>query len=427
MRHAPTDRDPARRPGHGRRCRPAWPRWSTSCCGEEYYALRHRVPHRADVRAGPGPHPDRLGRSGGPGRPPGRRPRPAGRRLRRPGQSGGPRGRAGPRCPLRRHRCPARSRLRHADRRRVPRHVVTLPGPTGGSDARGHPPQGRPPLGLARTSHPGTPDRLRHQRRRAPARVAPRARASGSRRSAVSSGRSTNAIRCSVSGGRPAAPRRPGGSWATSAACRGVERAVAQEVGAWRERTAAASNRPRRMVLSDLALQAIVQRPPANGDELRRTRGVDGRHLAQGRAREILDAIARGPGAGTRADPHAVRGARRAGAGGSRGRVLGCGATDRGRSRFRPGPAGHPGRHRPAALRRAQPARRGLAAFHRGRPAAPADRWRGGGGLRAAGALGARGTLGTPRPAGHRGRSSAGGRAASAAADGTHRRAEQLS
>jgi ribonuclease D len=72
------------------------------------------------------------------------------------------------------------------------------------------------------------------------------------------------------------------------------QRAVAQEVGAWRERTAAATNRPRRMVLSDLALQAIVQRPPHNGDELRRMRGVDGRHLAQGRAKEILDAIARG-------------------------------------------------------------------------------------------------------------------------------------
>jgi ribonuclease D len=72
------------------------------------------------------------------------------------------------------------------------------------------------------------------------------------------------------------------------------QRAVAQEVAAWRERTAAASNRPRRMVLSDLALQAIVQRPPHNVDELRRTRGVDSRHLAQGRAREILEAAARG-------------------------------------------------------------------------------------------------------------------------------------
>ena len=71
-------------------------------------------------------------------------------------------------------------------------------------------------------------------------------------------------------------------------------RAVAQEVAAWRERTAAETNRPRRMVLSDLGLLAVSQRPPRNGDELRTTRGVDGRHLAQGRAAAILRAVERG-------------------------------------------------------------------------------------------------------------------------------------
>jgi ribonuclease D len=71
-------------------------------------------------------------------------------------------------------------------------------------------------------------------------------------------------------------------------------RAVAQEVAAWRERTAAETNRPRRMVLSDLGLLAISQRPPRTGAELRATRGVDGRHLAQGRAAEILAAVERG-------------------------------------------------------------------------------------------------------------------------------------
>jgi ribonuclease D len=71
-------------------------------------------------------------------------------------------------------------------------------------------------------------------------------------------------------------------------------RAVAQEVAAWRERTAAVSNKPRRQVLSDLGLLAISQRPPHNEAELRRARGVDGRHLAQGRAAEILAAIRRG-------------------------------------------------------------------------------------------------------------------------------------
>jgi ribonuclease D len=71
-------------------------------------------------------------------------------------------------------------------------------------------------------------------------------------------------------------------------------RAVAQEVAAWRERTAAETNRPRRRILSDLGLMAISQRPPNSTAELRQTRGVDGRHLAQGRAAEILAAVQRG-------------------------------------------------------------------------------------------------------------------------------------
>lgn len=71
-------------------------------------------------------------------------------------------------------------------------------------------------------------------------------------------------------------------------------RGVAQEVAAWRERTAAETNRPRRTVLSDLGLMAISQRPPHDGAELRRARGVDGRHLTGGRAREILQAVERG-------------------------------------------------------------------------------------------------------------------------------------
>ena len=74
----------------------------------------------------------------------------------------------------------------------------------------------------------------------------------------------------------------------------GRSRGVAQEVAAWRDRKAAALDRPRRTVLSDLALLAISQRPPKNRQELQQTRGVDGRHLAQGGATEILEAVARG-------------------------------------------------------------------------------------------------------------------------------------
>jgi ribonuclease D len=99
-----------------------------------------------------------------------------------------------------------------------------------------------------------------------------------------------------VLGDRTAA-RVPEEAWWKLGDIRGMSRrsrAVAQEVAAWRERTAAETNRPRRMVLSDLGLLAISQRPPHNGEELRRARGVDGRHLAQGRAAEILRAVERG-------------------------------------------------------------------------------------------------------------------------------------
>jgi ribonuclease D len=74
----------------------------------------------------------------------------------------------------------------------------------------------------------------------------------------------------------------------------GRSRGVAQEIAAWRDRQAATVDRPRRHVLSDLALLAIAQRPPRNRQELQQTRGVDGRHLAQGAAADILDAVARG-------------------------------------------------------------------------------------------------------------------------------------
>jgi ribonuclease D len=72
------------------------------------------------------------------------------------------------------------------------------------------------------------------------------------------------------------------------------QRGVAQEVSAWRERRAAAINRPRRAVLSDLALLAISSRPPHSRDDLTKLRGVDSRHLAQGAGAEILDAVHRG-------------------------------------------------------------------------------------------------------------------------------------
>jgi ribonuclease D len=74
----------------------------------------------------------------------------------------------------------------------------------------------------------------------------------------------------------------------------GRSRGVAQEVAAWRDRRAALVDRPRRSVLSDLGLLALAQRPPRSRHELQQIRGIDARHLANGGAAEILEAIARG-------------------------------------------------------------------------------------------------------------------------------------
>jgi ribonuclease D len=74
----------------------------------------------------------------------------------------------------------------------------------------------------------------------------------------------------------------------------GRSRGVAQEVAAWRERRAAVVDRPRRTVLSDLAILTIAQRPPATRHDLEKLRGVDARHLSGGAAVEILEAVHRG-------------------------------------------------------------------------------------------------------------------------------------
>lgn len=75
---------------------------------------------------------------------------------------------------------------------------------------------------------------------------------------------------------------------------RGAARGVAQEVAAWRERRAQRLDVPVRFVLSDLAVTCIAQRPPNDREELRRTRGVDGRHLTGPVPDEVLAAVERG-------------------------------------------------------------------------------------------------------------------------------------
>jgi ribonuclease D len=75
---------------------------------------------------------------------------------------------------------------------------------------------------------------------------------------------------------------------------RGKARGVAQEVAAWRERTAQEQDRPVRFVLPDLAVLGIAHRPPTTADEVRAVRGLDERHLRGNARAEVLAAVNRG-------------------------------------------------------------------------------------------------------------------------------------
>ncbi len=96
---------------------------------------------------------------------------------------------------------------------------------------------------------------------------------------------------------KPHTPQEPETAWwriKDSRSLRGPARGIAQEVGAWRERRAAAADKPPRTVLADLALVGIAHRAPTSAGELRDIRGLDGRYLKGDAAPEILAAVARG-------------------------------------------------------------------------------------------------------------------------------------
>ena len=103
----------------------------------------------------------------------------------------------------------------------------------------------------------------------------------------------------------------------------GRSRGVAQEVAAWRERQAADTDRPRRSVLPDLAVLTIAQRPPRNRADLEHLRGVDARHLGQGRGRRDPRGGGAGRGAAGRRAAAATRAGGVQGVPGGRGGVCG--------------------------------------------------------------------------------------------------------
>jgi ribonuclease D len=93
---------------------------------------------------------------------------------------------------------------------------------------------------------------------------------------------------------RPAGPPDPDQAWLRvkdAKALRPRSRGVAHAVAAWRERRAARLDQPSRTVLPDLAILGLAQRPPHTEEELRRTRGVEERHVRGSIGRELLAAV----------------------------------------------------------------------------------------------------------------------------------------
>lgn len=80
------------------------------------------------------------------------------------------------------------------------------------------------------------------------------------------------------------------GSHRLSAPARGP----AQELAAWRERTARRADRPVQTVLPDDVVVALAERPPRSATDIPRSRMFDPRKLAAATVREVIAAAARG-------------------------------------------------------------------------------------------------------------------------------------
>jgi ribonuclease D len=70
-------------------------------------------------------------------------------------------------------------------------------------------------------------------------------------------------------------------------------RAVARELAAWRERTAASEDKPLGSILADVALVEVARRQPGSIEEIQAIRGVRG-DLGRRRGAAVLDVVRRG-------------------------------------------------------------------------------------------------------------------------------------
>jgi len=75
---------------------------------------------------------------------------------------------------------------------------------------------------------------------------------------------------------------------------RGASRAVAQELAAWRERTAMATDTPARRILTDEGIVALADRPPRSAADMPKSRLFDSRRLSAKVVEEVVAAVARG-------------------------------------------------------------------------------------------------------------------------------------
>ncbi len=225
---------------------------------------------------------------------------------------------------------------------------------------------------------------LRARRRRAPARAGRRDRRPARRRAGGSGGRARSAGRSP----RPPTSAIPSEVWRRLPRVNGLDardRAVARELAAWRERTAAEEDRPVGSVLRDPTVVELAKRQPAGRRELAQIRGVNP-DVVRRRGAALLEAIARGreaePRPSRRRRPAADRVRRRAGDRARRGARAQPSAGGRARVR-----ADRRARGPRADRRRARRGARGARRAHAARLAPRAGR------RRAAGAAGGRRTL----------------------------------
>ena len=92
---------------------------------------------------------------------------------------------------------------------------------------------------------------------------------------------------------RPPDPHRAWWKLRSRGKLRDKRALIAQEVAAWREKQAQARNKPPNTILSELALQVIVERPPKVVEDFKRVRGTDKGFYRTERAKELFSVIER--------------------------------------------------------------------------------------------------------------------------------------